>query len=316
MNKIPQCIVAMKFLLALVSCLFSGVALSDLPFPESYIEESISGYEEKIIVPVNDLKPGGVREVKYGGFLVYVYRRTDRDLRFLKELSPENILVRDSVFLKKNKRIRVQGTLSNIPNHVIRLSQVQFSEYPFRSIRNDIFVVIGQGPKHGFFVKFLRPDQRDNQLDIFMNVAHGQKYDSAGRQISADGTLLDGGENLFIPPYTYNTDGNIVLGGIVVDRQEAIVLPDYNGLSAQEKLWLACKNNDYATAAEALSQGADPNLKQGRGNALDYAITGSSMEVVRLLLNNGAQPTSISRDMAEIVDRSDILMLLNSFGSD
>lgn len=315
MNKYRQHIIFLKLLIVLTSYLYCGAASSDSTYPESLITESIRQFEDKIVVPVKHLKPGDALKVNYAEFVVYIYMRTAQDLHFLRE-SSANMMNVDKIRFQKNKRIRKHDTLSNIRNYVIRESQSSFLDRPFRSIRDDIFVVIGEGPKHGFTVQFMPPDYRNGQFDVFMNVAHGQRYDSAGRQISKTGVELNNGENLFIPPHTYNNNGDIVLGGITINRKAAISFPDYHGLSAQEKLWLACHNNDYNSVAEALSQGANPDLKEENGNALDYAITGSDISVIELLLKNGARPTNISRDMATIAKRNDILKLLDKLDSE
>ena len=47
-----------------------------------------------------------------------------------------------------------------------------------------------------------------------------------------------------------------------------------------------------------------------RSNALDYAILGSSNEVITYLLNKGAKPTEATNEMIKTVDRRDIQKLL------
>ena len=296
-----------------ISYLICAPAFSDSSYSETYIKDSIDKLEKTIIVPVKSINPGETITVKYGDFVVHVYRRTPQDIISLKKTSSLDIINEDQRRWKEAGRIWQQGTLSNIRNYVIRESQKQFSGLPFRSIKDEIFVVIGEGSKHGFHVKLLSPNFRNSQFEIFMNVVYGQRYDSAGRQLSESGAMLDNGENLFIPPHSYNKDGDIVLGGININRDIAITKPNYSGLSVQQKLWLACKNNDYSSVVEALSEGANPNSKEDVGNALDYAITGSDIRIIKLLLNVGAQPTNISREMASIVKRDDILLLLTTF---
>jgi len=293
-----------------ISCLMCTPAFSDSSYPESYIKNSIDSFEKTIIVPVKSINPGGISTVKYGDFVVHIYRRTPQDIISLKKISSPDIITEDQRRWKEADIIWKQGTLSNIRNYVIRESQKQFSGFPFRSIKDEIFVVIGEGLKNGFHVKYLPPNFRNNQSEIFMNVVYGQRYDSAGRQLSESGVTLNNGENLLIPPYSYNKDGDIVLGGININRETAITKPNYRGLSVQQKLWLACKNNDYSSVVDALSGGANPNLKEDMGNALDYAITGSDLRIIKLLLNARAQPTNISREIATIAKRDDILLLL------
>lgn len=287
-------------------------AFSDSSYTETYIKNSIDKFEKSIVVPVKNIKPGKTITVKYGDFVVYVYRRTPQDIISLKKTSSLNMIKEDQRRWKNAERIWQQNTLSNIRNYVIRESQKKVSELPFRSLKEEIFVVIGEGLKVGFHVKFLPPEVRNSQFEIFMNVVYGQRYDSAGRQITDTGITIDNGENLLIPPHSYNKDGDIVLGGIKINRDAAITKPNYKGLSAQQKLWLACKNNDYSSVVEALSKSANPNLKEDKGNALDYAITGSDIRIIKLLINAGAKPTSISREMANIAKRDDILLLLDT----
>lgn len=301
-----------RLLIVFLAILFHASAFSATQFPDNYINELIKQFETKQIISTTDLKPGHFKKVRYGQFTVYIYKRTSYDIDYLNKYSDSKIFDDDDRRWQEATRLYNRTTLSSIPNYLIRESQKKFTGLPFRSLKNDIFVVIATSPRHGCHVKYLHPDLRNTKYDIFMNVCHGQRYDSAGREITINGTPAVKGYNLFIPPYTYNQDNHIVLGGFSVDRKIAHSPINYQGLTPQKKLWMACHNNDYSAALEALQNGANPNLKEENGNALDYAITGSDIRLINLLLQNGAHPTDISREMANIVDRKEVLSLLDS----
>lgn len=300
-------------LILLLSISYIASAYTESTYPESYINKLINEFEKTQVIAVKDIKPGNIKTVKYGDFKIHVYRRTPEDINYLKKYSTPKIVNNDEIRWKEMSKLMKPGTLSNIQNYVIRESQKQFSGLPFRSLKNDIFVVIASSPRVGCYVQFLPSNFRKSQFEIFMNRCHGQHYDSAGREISETGIPLADGNNLFIPPYSFNND-NLVLGGISINRKKAQPIVSYQDLTNQEKLWLACHNNDYSVVFQALSDGADPNLEEESGNALDYAITGSDYRIIKLLLSNGAQPTQVSRDIANISKRPDVLLLLDELG--
>lgn len=76
---------------------------------------------------------------------------------------------------------------------------------------------------------------------------------------------------------------------------------------------IASSYNDYEMVVNALEEGADAEyFVIGKGSPLDSAISGSSMSIIHLLIENGATPTLNSLNVATFVGRSDVIQLLKS----
>ncbi len=83
-------------------------------------------------------------------------------------------------------------------------------------------------------------------------------------------------------------------------------------MTSTEKLITACRYNDLETVKLALKEGADANYYvAGNGSPLDAAIIGSSMQIIELLIANGAKPTPNSLKAANFVKRVEVVKLVN-----
>ncbi|MEE9493352.1 MAG: hypothetical protein V3W04_08255 [Gammaproteobacteria bacterium] len=61
----------------------------------------------------------------------------------------------------------------------------------------------------------------------------------------------------------------------------------------------------------ALKEGADAEYYAvGKGSPFDAAIIGSSMEVINLLVINGARPSPNSLNVAKFVGRTELIKLI------
>ena len=70
--------------------------------------------------------------------------------------------------------------------------------------------------------------------------------------------------------------------------------------------------HDAAAIKAAIEQGADINyFRIGEGSPMDAAIAGSSIQVIKFMLQNGARPTPNSESLARALERQDVLKLLN-----
>ena len=147
---------------------------------------------------------------------------------------------------------------------------------------------------------------------VFFHVCHGQMFDSAGREINKNGEFKREGKNLLIPPHMYDAGGALHLGGANFDGFVRGSIINYEGLTIQDTLWKACRFNDYEMVKKALDDGANPNMLLDRGNSLDSAIIWSSRKIVSLLLDRGAKPTNISKELIETMSRNDISDLIVS----
>lgn len=144
-------------------------------------------------VNISKIEPGQMIIEEWRGKPVFILRRTPEVLESIKKL---NDTVAD-------------------PNSE-RQQQPAYAKNEFRSIKDDILVVLGVcthlgcAPKH-------RPDAGSidaNWLGGFFCPCHGSKFDLAGRVYKG----VPAPSNLEVPPYHYEGDDVIVIG---IDPAEA-----------------------------------------------------------------------------------------------
>ncbi|WP_156493096.1 hypothetical protein [Oleiphilus sp. HI0125] len=161
-------------------------------------------------------------------------------------------------------------------------------------------------------------EKRDAEGVVFYDPCVGASFDGAGRILKGKLTGSAAGDsaayNTFIPPYVFEGDKTLIIGLRDTDRLPE--LPDvrqspYLGMTPTEKLITAARFNDLDTVRLALKEGADAGYyAPGKGSPLDAAIIGSSMEVIKLLIANGARPTPNSLNAASFVGRTEVIELI------
>ncbi|EAQ66072.1 hypothetical protein MED121_02635 [Marinomonas sp. MED121] len=292
-------------------CLTTSLVKAD-NFPESYFEKELKNINQTVTIDLKDIKPGETLEVNALGRSVLIYRRTAKDLRYLSNHYGDDVV--DP--LNKNWKKAVDyrpSTLDSVWKKVLSDTQEQYELKHDRSLLKDYMIVLGHSPFSSCAI-YATPKPTHKHA-IFYDVCKRTEYDSSGRVLKNIGYSKSDTFNLHIPPYKVIDSTKIELGLKTPskhDQAEQIDKIDYSGLTPQETLWLAAHNNDFETIKKSIQQGASPNKMQYRGSALDYAITGSSYEVVTYLLAKGAKPTAVTNDMIEIVGRNDIYKLLES----
>jgi len=289
--------------------LISSLANAD-NFPESYFGEELKKINQTVTIDLKDIEPGETLEVNALGRVVLIYHRTAEDLRYLSNNYDEAAVDPLNKNWKKALNYR-PSTLGSVWSKVLSGTQEAYERKHDRSLLKDYLIVLGHSPFSSCAI-YAKPKPTHKHA-VFYDICKRTEYDSSGRVLKNTGYSKLDTFNLQIPPYKVIDSTKIELGLKTPskhDQAEQINKIDYSGLTPQEKLWLAAQNNDFETIKVSLHQGANPNKMQGRGNALDYAITGSSYDVVTYLLARGAKPTTITNDMIEIVGRNEIYQLL------
>ena len=303
------------FVLALcIAC--SAPLISEELYPDNEVSKSIDSLRSEKVINLNDIEKGKVLTSEYGGYFVYIYRRTEEDIAYIDNYLEDYDFSVDELRWKSASESWQGSSISGPENYVLKSTQGKYQGLKYRSLNDSYFVVMGMDSQYKCNVKFidnkLRKFIKAPKKAVFFHVCHGQMFDSAGREINKNGEFKREGKNLLIPPHMYDAGEELHLGGADFDGFIRNSKIDYEGLSSQDALWKACRFNDYEMVKEALDEGANPNMLLDRGNSLDSAIIWSSRQIVSLLLEKGAKPTAISKELIETMSRNDISDLIVS----
>lgn len=173
----------------------AGVVAAAAPFVASFRPSArAQALGAPIEVDISKIEPGAMLSIEWRGKPVYIVSRTDAALATLARIED---------------RLRDAG--SEQPQ------QPPYAENQFRSIRPEIFVVLGLCTHLGCAPKY-RPevapdDLGPNWLGGFFCPCHGSKFDLAGRVYAGVPAPL----NLAVPPYRYLNDTTLLIG----DSREA-----------------------------------------------------------------------------------------------
>ena len=138
-----------------------------------------------IEVGIKKLEPGRMITVKWRGKPVWILRRTEANLEFLKQ--PANLAkLRD-------------------PDSVV-MQQPDYAQNQYRSIRSDIFVAVGICTHLGCVPTYL--SMGADESGIYFCPCHGSKFDLAGRVFKN----VPAPANLVVPPHQYIDDDILEIG--------------------------------------------------------------------------------------------------------
>ena len=138
---------------------------------------------------ISKLGAGELLRVKWRGKPVWIVNRTPQMLETLPELDP---LLRDPESLEPQ--------------------QPEYAQNEYRSIKPEVFVVIGSCTHLGCSPTY-RPDVAPDDLGPdwvggFYCACHGSRFDLAGRVFSG----VPAPTNLVIPPYQFLDDNTVLVG--------------------------------------------------------------------------------------------------------
>lgn len=297
--------------LALIACDSSRKTSNlsiDMTKTDSYVDsvfsKDIKNITTKVTVNLAGIKPGKTKNIKALGKNIIIYRRTKDDIKYLSHGSHHYTEDPGSKNWKKSILFR-QSTLEAVWNKTLLDTQKEYEKISDRSLSREYMIALAHSPDYS--CRIIENNRRTtNSQAVFRDLCHGKLYDSAGRLLKDNNSAHREAFNLHIPPYRMIDATTIELGLSTTsnfNHSEIIKNIDYKGLSTQEKLWLAVNNNDSASIIEAVAQGADTNKLEKKGNAIDYAIINSDYPIIDFLIKQGAEPTEITLQMIELVER-------------
>lgn len=304
-------------ILVIVSVTWSPVLTAD-DYPEGYIARQLKSVITPIEVNISRLKPGQLMAIQYVDMPVWIYRRTTNDIEYLSKDDSSTLADPKSVNLISSIEAAYGSSASYVWGRLLLVDQPVIEKKPYRSLKEEIFVVGGWSPHSGCVLTYQSPNNRKSPNAAFYDPCTGAIFDVAGRIakgiLKVNGVGNPASYNLYIPPYRFKNDTALLVG-----LSEAKKLPEihvskehrYLGKTPTEKLLAACSYNDLDTVKLALKEGANARYYAvGKGSPLDAAIIGSSMKVVELLIANGAKPTPNSLNAANAVGRSEVVKLI------
>ncbi|KZZ63266.1 hypothetical protein A3762_12565 [Oleiphilus sp. HI0125] len=307
-----------KLIIFLFGVAFWSASLNADDYPSGYIAKQISDAQKSIEVNVSNMEPGQLITVDYVDRPVSVYRRTAKDIENLSKTDSSRLADPRSENLTSSIEASYFASSSNVWTRLLFVGQPKTEKFPFRSKKEQFFVLARWSPHSGCTMSLVTSEKRDAEGVVFYDPCVGASFDGAGRILKGKLTGSAAGDsaayNTFIPPYVFEGDKTLIIGLRDTDRLPE--LPDvrqspYLGMTPTEKLITAARFNDLDTVRLALKEGADAGYyAPGKGSPLDAAIIGSSMEVIKLLIANGARPTPNSLNAASFVGRTEVIELI------
>jgi Rieske Fe-S protein len=305
-------------LLGVLLACFSAATQAD-DFPRGLIRKQVEQASQKIVVSLAELAPGQFRSVEYVGRPVYVYRRTPADLAHLADKSDDDLLADpESANADESVRAAYASSASQVWARLLLVDQLSLEKRRSRSLEQEILVVAGWSPHSGCALNLLPPMRRPREWAVFGDTCLDASFDSAGRILKGELGGIAGKRgtafNLYIPPHYFKSPDKLVIGLAPRKRLPKLAFSHaalYEDKNPAHNLIIAARYNDRRMVGEALAAGANVNAyRPEEGSALDAAIIGSSIDVVKLLLARGAQPTPKSRKAADFVGRPEVIQLL------
>lgn len=309
---------AMKRILLACLWLVTAQGLFAEGFPQEVIERHThEATHHPISIDLKPLEPGGMVRVMYLGRPVWVYRRTPEEIAQLNTVDNE---LADPASENWHESIK-SGFFSSsayVWSQLLLATERNIESSNTRSISTEYFVFGGWAPYSGCHLTLLAKPKSGRDEVSFHDPCVGNDYDPAGRVFK--GKMIGGqlGKpakfNLFVPPHRFPSANTVEIGlpkGASLPELPADFFPTYEGVSVQQALQLAARYNQRNMVLLAIAQGADVTLNFPGHNPLAAAVIGSDIQIVQLMLELGAQPTSSAREAASMLEREDVLELLN-----
>jgi Rieske Fe-S protein len=303
--------------LMLAVAVWSPLLIAD-DYPSSYIAKQLADAQKPIEVYVSNMEHGQLIAVDYVDRPVWVYRRTAKDIKYLSNTDNSHLADPKSENLTASIEASYGSSSSYVWARMLLVDQPELEKLPFRSRKAQFFVVGGWSPHSGCALSLAAPGKRGPEEVVFYDSCVGASFDGAGRilkgKLTGNAVGVSATYNMYIPPYRFKDDKTLIIG--LRDGKELPEFPSskerrYLRMTPTEKLISAARYDDLDTVRLALKEGADAGYYAvGKGSPLDAAIIGSSMEVIELLIANGARPTPNSLNAANFVGRSEVVELI------
>lgn len=284
-------------------------------FPDAYLEKALAEAVRGISINIDSLEEGEILPVEFIGRQIYIYRRTNTDLAYLERSNPELTDASTQQRFHASVRREFSSTSSAVWARLVLAAEPIASRLPMRSIDESILVVASWSPTSGCKLIPSTPTERVSESFVFRDPCTGIKFDAAGRALASTSAgrvpLLD----IVVPPYHFQRRNVIRLGPITATSIPTLPFSSdelYGSGTPTQRLIGAARYNDIEAVREAIKAGANVRyFRHGQGSPIDAAITGSSIEVIQLLLRHGAQPTPTSEDLARLLGRQEVIILLS-----
>jgi ubiquinol-cytochrome c reductase iron-sulfur subunit len=178
-----------RFLSAATAFLASAGAVAiSVPFVKSWqpsARAKVAG--APVEIGIDKLEPGRMITVKWRGKPVWILRRTEASLQNLRDI---------------RHRENLRDPDSSVDN------QPDYARNQYRSLRPDVFVVIGICTHLGCVPTYLSGGDGSGDKALYFCPCHGSKFDIAGRVFKN----VPAPTNLVVPPYRYTDDDMLVIG--------------------------------------------------------------------------------------------------------
>jgi hypothetical protein len=289
-------------------------ALYSAQYPQSYIEEQTGkALETRLRVNLANIKPGLYEQIPYLGVPVIVYRRPESEMKTLEGNPADNLLDPRDDLLGEAILSSYKTSSGYVLSRIFKTNQSAIENMPenFRSKEKEFFVFFNINPFSGcLMVRALELPQTamlDIQNAIWVDPCTGLLYDGAGRALKQmvgqpENTLTK--YNLFIPPYEFESEDVLVIGlAEGASLADLDTVPgDYEGLSAEEKLFKAVRFDDIDRVSEAFEQNVSIS-----DEIFGAAILGSRDEIIYMLLGKGIKTKQHHIEGAKYLGRSHLI---------
>ena len=306
--------------LILMGCCHAAAALAD-DFPASYIRAQLLKANNRVDVDLAALAAGKPVKVDYVDAPVWIYRRTAEDLEYLRGGPTTQLADPEGKNWAESIAASNQTSASSAWTRLFTFGQPPIEKTRYRSLQDEYLVIAAWSPHSGCSLQFQEPDRRQEKQALFLDPCRGARFDAAGRVLKGELYTPPGlpkettRYNLFVPPHYFVSNSRLTIGlpaGASLPEFDAATLRNYQGMDHNDRLAAAAAYNDIAEVRKALKAGANASAYvPGKRNPFDAAIVGGSMEIIQLLVANGARPTPNSRNAATFVKRQEVLELID-----
>ena len=267
------------------------------------------------------MKPGQLRSVEYADNPVWVYRRTNADLEYLRQGSTDSLADPSGSNSVSSIENTYRTSTSLVWARLLMVSQPNLEKTRYRSLQDEFLIIGGMSP-YGCTLRHTVSEHRPASGFIFFDVCTVSWFDVAGRmrknhyETIADKPGKRTSYNILIPPHHFANRTRLIIGvpsSVAIPEIDAssIRKRNYQGKDPTERLIQAAIYNDLEVVKAALRNGAQADYSGKKGSAFDAAIVGGSMDIIKLLVAHGARPTPDSRDAANLVQRQAVTNLLD-----
>ncbi|MDM3870770.1 ankyrin repeat domain-containing protein [Porticoccus sp. W117] len=225
------------------------------------------------------LNPGSSALVEWLGYPVYIYKRTEEEKDHIQNKKLEKKLYEKAIFLQARSYGNEFASRLHMGHEI--------SESPYRSLKEDILVVLGLSTSTGCAVSLVHDDK-----ERFFDPCSATKYG-----LVAESLNLSSPYPLLIPPHSYSKD--ILSIHEIIDKIDIVDFsPNILGMDIEphEKAVEAIIWGKSDVLSEILI--TDPKVihwrtKIGSG-LLSIASGKNNLDVVRVLVNAGCDVNQVS----------------------